>query len=156
MKLLPGCAGMEASLSVHTTLVCLLGLCADTAMCCVEFEVFTAATVKDAVFWDVATCRSCVNRRFGGTCRLHPQVRKIHQQGTSFSRWLQTEPPVENRQLYKNGGRENGSRGKSIARRRLGSVENVGSLGEQVAESGPEPVKNHSVKGKKPGLPSGH
>jgi hypothetical protein len=23
--------------------------------------------VKNAVFWDVAPCRSCVNRRFGGT-----------------------------------------------------------------------------------------
>jgi hypothetical protein len=23
--------------------------------------------MKNAVFWDVAPCRSCVNRRFGGT-----------------------------------------------------------------------------------------
>jgi hypothetical protein len=23
--------------------------------------------MKDAVFWDVAPCSSCVNRRFGGT-----------------------------------------------------------------------------------------
>jgi hypothetical protein len=29
-----------------------------------RFEVFTAVTVKIAVFWDVAPCRSCVNRRF--------------------------------------------------------------------------------------------
>jgi hypothetical protein len=27
--------------------------------------------MKNAVFWDVALCRSCVNRRFGGTYRLH-------------------------------------------------------------------------------------
>jgi hypothetical protein len=27
--------------------------------------------MKNAVFWDVAPCRSCVNRRFGGTYRLH-------------------------------------------------------------------------------------
>jgi hypothetical protein len=29
--------------------------------------------MKNAVFWDVAPCRSCVNRRFGGTFRLHLQ-----------------------------------------------------------------------------------
>jgi hypothetical protein len=27
----------------------------------VRFEVFTAVTMKNAVFWDVAPCRSCVN-----------------------------------------------------------------------------------------------
>jgi hypothetical protein len=26
-----------------------------------------AVTMKTAVFWDVVPCRSCVNRRFGGT-----------------------------------------------------------------------------------------
>jgi hypothetical protein len=30
---------------------------------------------KAAVFWDVAPCRSGVNRRFGGTYRLHLQGR---------------------------------------------------------------------------------
>jgi hypothetical protein len=30
----------------------------------VRFEAFTAVTMKN-VFWDVALCRSCVNRRFG-------------------------------------------------------------------------------------------
>jgi hypothetical protein len=29
----------------------------------VGFEVFTAVTMKNAVFWDVAPCRSCVKRR---------------------------------------------------------------------------------------------
>jgi hypothetical protein len=29
-----------------------------------------AVTMKNAVFWDVETCTSCVNRRFGGTYRL--------------------------------------------------------------------------------------
>jgi hypothetical protein len=29
---------------------------------------------KNADFWDVAPCRSCVNRRFGGTYRLHLQT----------------------------------------------------------------------------------
>jgi hypothetical protein len=33
----------------------------------VRFEFFTAATVKNAVFWQVTPCSSCENRRFGGT-----------------------------------------------------------------------------------------
>jgi hypothetical protein len=33
----------------------------------VRFEVFAAVTMKNAVFWDVTPCRSCKNRRFGGT-----------------------------------------------------------------------------------------
>jgi hypothetical protein len=43
----------------------------------VRFEVFKAATTKNAVFWDVAPCKSCVNRRSVGTYRLHLQGRKI-------------------------------------------------------------------------------
>jgi hypothetical protein len=39
----------------------------------VRFEVFTAVTMKNAVFWNVAPCRYFVNRRFGGTHRLHLQ-----------------------------------------------------------------------------------
>jgi hypothetical protein len=31
--------------------------------------------MKKAVFWDVAPCSSGVNRRFGGTYRLHLQGR---------------------------------------------------------------------------------
>jgi hypothetical protein len=38
-----------------------------------RFQVFTAVTMKNAVFWDVAPCRSSVNRRFGWTYRLHLQ-----------------------------------------------------------------------------------
>jgi hypothetical protein len=88
----------------------------------VRFEVFTAVTIKNAVFWDVAPCRSCkLNRCFGGTYRLHLQGRKIHEQGTSVSRWLQSKPPVENTQLYK--GRNGGRAGPwEIERRREGSV----------------------------------
>jgi hypothetical protein len=33
----------------------------------VRFEVFTAVTMKNVVFWDVMPCGSCKNRRFGGT-----------------------------------------------------------------------------------------
>jgi hypothetical protein len=35
--------------------------------CYVRFEVFTAATMKNAVFWVVKMCGSCENLRFGGT-----------------------------------------------------------------------------------------
>jgi hypothetical protein len=36
----------------------------------VRFEVFTAVTMKNGVFWGVTPCGSCSNRRFGGTWRL--------------------------------------------------------------------------------------
>jgi hypothetical protein len=39
----------------------------------VRFEVFTAVTIKNAVFWDVTPRGSCKNGRFGGTYRLHHQ-----------------------------------------------------------------------------------
>jgi hypothetical protein len=33
----------------------------------VRFEVFTAVTMKNGVFWVVTPCGSCKNRRLGGT-----------------------------------------------------------------------------------------
>jgi hypothetical protein len=33
----------------------------------VRFEVFTAVTMKNGVFWDVTPCGSCKKRHFGGT-----------------------------------------------------------------------------------------
>jgi hypothetical protein len=36
----------------------------------VRFEVFTAVTMKDAIFWDVTLCGSCKNRRFASVRRL--------------------------------------------------------------------------------------
>jgi hypothetical protein len=33
----------------------------------VRFEVFTAVTMKNGVFWDDTPCGSCKNRCFGGT-----------------------------------------------------------------------------------------
>jgi hypothetical protein len=33
----------------------------------VRFEVFTAVTMKNGVFWDVMPCGSCKNRHIGGT-----------------------------------------------------------------------------------------
>jgi hypothetical protein len=46
-------------------------------------------TIKNAVFWDVSPCRSCVNRRFSGNYRLHLQVRRIRERGISVRMWLQ-------------------------------------------------------------------
>jgi hypothetical protein len=34
----------------------------------VGFEVFTAGTMKNGVFWDVAPCWFIINRRFVGKC----------------------------------------------------------------------------------------
>jgi hypothetical protein len=45
--------------------------------------------LKNAVFWNVALCKSCANIRFGGTYRLHLQGRKLREQGANVSRWLQ-------------------------------------------------------------------
>jgi hypothetical protein len=56
----------------------------------VRFEAFTAVTMKNVVFWDVALCRSCVNRCFGGTYRLHLQGRKIRERGIRNS----LQPPA--------------------------------------------------------------
>jgi hypothetical protein len=42
----------------------------------IRFEIFTAVTMKNAVFWDMSQCRSCVNRRFGGMYSLHFHGRK--------------------------------------------------------------------------------
>jgi hypothetical protein len=57
-----------------------------------EPEVFTAVTMKNAVFWDVAPYRSCVNRRFGRMYRLHLQGRNIRLRGTSVSHLLTRSP----------------------------------------------------------------
>jgi hypothetical protein len=38
-----------------------------------RFEVFTAMTMKNAVFWDATTCGSCKNPRIGITYHLHHQ-----------------------------------------------------------------------------------
>jgi hypothetical protein len=53
----------------------------------VRFEVFTAVTMKNAVFWDAAPCRSCVNRRFGGTYRLHLNENYIYLPVSSIVRF---------------------------------------------------------------------
>jgi hypothetical protein len=93
------------------------------------FEVFKVVIMKNAIFWDFAPCRSCeLNRRFGGTCRLHLQGRKIREPGTSVSRWQQTESPIKKPSNIRTEGEREGGRGpcgKSKERREVGSVERV-------------------------------
>jgi hypothetical protein len=45
-------------------------ICFRLYMVYVRFEIFTAATMKSGVFWDVTPRGSCKNRRFGGILRL--------------------------------------------------------------------------------------
>jgi hypothetical protein len=90
-------------------------------------------TTKNAVFWDVAPCRYCVNRRFGGTYGLHLQGRNIRERETSVNRWLQTESPVENTQLYKN-------REGEWATWEINREERGRACGDGPAGSRPEPV----------------
>jgi hypothetical protein len=46
----------------------------------VGFEVLTAVVMKSSMFWDKTPCSALkVKRRFGGTCRLHLQGRRISQ-----------------------------------------------------------------------------
>jgi hypothetical protein len=107
---------------------------------CVRFEVFTAVTIKDVVFWGMPLYSSCVNRRFGRRYRLHLQSRKSTSGGTSVSKWLQTEPPVGNNQIYKNRERRRlGHNGKSRERRGVWSllkVKPAGSRGRSISGRG--------------------
>jgi hypothetical protein len=50
------------------------------SLCLARFEDFTAVTMKNAVFWDVAPCICCINRRFGGKFRFHLQDRRTLNQ----------------------------------------------------------------------------
>jgi hypothetical protein len=44
----------------------------------VGFEVLTVVVMKSTIFWDIKLCSLLkVNRRFGGTYRLHLQGRRI-------------------------------------------------------------------------------
>jgi hypothetical protein len=62
-------------------------------------EVFTAVTRKNTVFWDVAPCRSCLNRRFGGTYSLHLQgIKSVKEE----SAWASLQPPAHAGSLFAN------------------------------------------------------
>jgi hypothetical protein len=56
-----------------------------------SFDVFTAVTMKIAVFWDMMPCGSCENRRFGGTYRLHHQCELVRARN-NVSNNLQVPP----------------------------------------------------------------
>jgi hypothetical protein len=48
------------------------------------FEVLTAVLMKSSVLWGITPCSPLkVNRRFGGTCRLHLQGRRTSKQETN-------------------------------------------------------------------------
>jgi hypothetical protein len=49
-----------------------------------RFKVFTAVTMKNAVFWDMVSCRSCVDRRFGGAYHL---TIKVEQSASKEPAW---------------------------------------------------------------------
>jgi hypothetical protein len=51
-------------------------------------ETRTSPSVKNTVFWDVAPCGHFVNRRFGGTYRLHLQGR-CHRSWMAFTRKME-------------------------------------------------------------------
>jgi hypothetical protein len=86
-------------------------------------------SLKNAVFWGVAPCRcSGLNRRFGGTFRLHLQGRKIRERRTSVSRWLQTSHSRKLPAIYELVGWESGH--KRINR----EESTAGSWREPVAE----------------------
>jgi hypothetical protein len=49
--------------------------------------------MKDTVFWDITPCSLLkVSRRFGGTCRLHLQGRRISREINQRERRWQAEP----------------------------------------------------------------
>jgi hypothetical protein len=53
-------------------------MCVFSARNNVEIQVLVAVVMKSSIFWDITPCRLLkVNGRFGGTCRLHLQGRRI-------------------------------------------------------------------------------
>jgi hypothetical protein len=52
---------------------------------CVRFEVFTSATMNNAVFWDVASCSSCVNQHFASIFSVQ---KSALQTAATCSRWF--------------------------------------------------------------------
>jgi hypothetical protein len=63
--------GADCSLTPSVLVLCLY-----CQVCSyVGFDVFTALTVMNAVFCDVASCGFIIDRRFGIPCRLHLQSR---------------------------------------------------------------------------------
>jgi hypothetical protein len=51
----------------------------------VRFEIFTAVTMKNGVFWDVTPCGSCKNRSFGELSDSFISVTRIDELGTTLA-----------------------------------------------------------------------
>jgi hypothetical protein len=51
----------------------------------VKFEVFTAVTMKNGVYWDVTLCGSCKNRRFGELSASFIRVTRIGELRTTLA-----------------------------------------------------------------------
>jgi hypothetical protein len=72
---------------------------------CIKFEVFTAVTMKNGVFWDVTPCDSCNNRRFGELSVSFIRVTRIGELGitlavTSNRRTLRRNTDIQRRRKY--------------------------------------------------------
>jgi hypothetical protein len=52
-------------------------------------------TMKNTVFWNAAPCRSCVNRRFGGTYLLHIRSRRNPLLTLIHRSWISSTPNME-------------------------------------------------------------
>jgi hypothetical protein len=60
------------------------------------FEVLTAVVVNNTIFWDITPCSPLrVDRRFGGTYRLHVQGREISRARKRENRWEAEKAVVE-------------------------------------------------------------
>jgi hypothetical protein len=67
------CPFMGQALYVYS-----LSPCSNTSV--LGFEILTAVVMKSTLLWDTTPCSPMkVNRRFGGTCRLHLQGRIVSQ-----------------------------------------------------------------------------
>jgi hypothetical protein len=51
----------------------------------VRLEVFTTATMKNAVFWGVKPCGAYKNQRYGGTCRLQSGRQESARNDVSYN-----------------------------------------------------------------------
>jgi hypothetical protein len=61
----------------------------------VRFEVFTAAPMKNDVFWDVTPCGSCKNQRFGEISASFTKVTRIGELGTTLAVTAQSRDSSE-------------------------------------------------------------
>jgi hypothetical protein len=69
----------------------------------VRFQVLTAVVMKSSIFWDITPSSLLkVNRRFGGTCYLHFQVRRLSRaRNQCESRWQEKHREVHDEELHK-------------------------------------------------------